>query len=124
MEWLLFFATSLHISFIRLFRPNYFVTGKENYNLVQSNANQEIAKNFSLLDKLLGERDYLNNGEVQICDISLFNYGRWGNLAEKPTKDYPNLARFMEKIALIPSVKKILSKEGIGLYRDQLPQIL
>ena len=75
------------------------------------------------MDFLLKDRDYLNGEEIQICDICLFNYGRWGNLAEKPTKTYPNLAKFMERVATRASVQKALQQEGIELYRDVAPPL-
>ena len=123
IEWMSFFLGPLHTNFIRLFRPYYFIADKEHYYSIQKQTNQEIGEHFSKLDFLLKDRDYLNGEEIQICDICLFNYGRWGNLAEKPTKTYPNLAKFMERVATRASVQKALQQEGIELYRDVAPPL-
>ncbi len=123
MEWMAFFLGSLHTNFIRLFRPYYFFADKQYFSAIQKQTNQEIEEHFTNLDVFLKDRNYLNGDEIQICDICLFNYGRWGNLAEKPTKAYPNLARFMERVAERSSVKRALKQEKITLYRDVAPPL-
>ena len=123
MEWMAFFLGSLHINFIRLFRPYYFLADKQHFSAIQKQTNQEIGEHFSNLDAFLEDRNYLNGAEIQICDICLFNYGRWGNLAAKSTKEYPNLAKFMERVATRASVQKALQQEGIKIYRDTPPPL-
>ena len=123
MEWMAFFLGSLHINFIRLFRPYYFLADKQHFSAIQKQTNQEIGEHFSNLDAFLEDRNYLNGAEIQICDICLFNYGRWGNLAAKSTKEYPNLAKFMERVATRASVQKALQQEGIKIYRDTAPPL-
>lgn len=124
LEWMLYFATSVHNAFLRLFRPNYFIIEKKDYSLVQQFADKEIEKILTTVDTHLENQSYLNGEVLQICDVYFFNYGRWGNLANKPTKDYTNLSRFMNQVAETASVTKILKKEAIGLYREQKPVIL
>ncbi len=123
MEWICYYNNTLHTAFLRLFRPNHFTTDKQAYQKIQNLANQDIDSAFQNIDLLLKNHNYLNGTEFQLCDIFLFNYGRWGNLAAKPTKKYVNLANFMYRIAKRHAVKYVLQKEKIDLYRDLLPKI-
>ena len=120
-EWVSFFSTSLHTAFIRLFRPNYFTSYKEDYKHIQQLANKDIADIFLTIDNILSNQNYLNGEDFQLCDIFLFNYGRWGNLASIPTKNYLSFAKFMTKIAQRLAVTSVMQTEDICLYRDVYP---
>ena len=122
-EWASFFNSSLHTAFLRYYRPNYFITDKEHYQKVQNLADQDIANIFAKIDSILANSSFLMGENFQLCDIFLFNYGRWGNLASKPTKEYPNFAKFMEKVSKRNAVFSVLKEEKIQLYRDLMPII-
>ena len=117
-----YFSASVHPIFVRFFRPNRIVEEPTAYKTVQKTADTQLSAIFSDIDKQLANSEFFLT-DISILDFQFFVYGRWGNLLSKPTKEYPNLNKFMENFSQRPSIQKTLQKENIGLYRMHAPKI-
>ncbi|BET62422.1 glutathione transferase GstA [Yersinia pseudotuberculosis] len=106
IEWLNFIATELHKGFSPLFNPN---TPDEYKTIVR----ERLDKQFSYVDSVLAEHDYLLGNKFSVADAYLFTVSRWANALNLQIKERSHLDQYMARVAERPAVKAALAAEDI-----------
>ncbi|EIT26314.1 glutathione transferase GstA [Yersinia pestis] len=106
IEWLNFIATELHKGFSPLFNPNT----PDEYKTI---ARERLDKQFSYVDSVLAEHDYLLGKKFSVADAYLFTVSRWANALNLQIKERSHLDQYMARVAERPAVKAALAAEDI-----------
>ncbi len=106
IEWLNFIATELHKGFSPLFNPNT----PDEYKTIVS---ERLDKQFSYVDSVLAEHDYLLGKKFSVADAYLFTVSRWANALNLQIKERSHLDQYMARVAERPAVKAALAAEDI-----------
>lgn len=102
LETLNFIATELHKGISPLFRkPD---------EAVRKTITEAVANRFTLLDRKLGDKDYLI-GPFSIADAYAFVTLNWARRFEIPVT--PKLQAYFERIRARPAVRQALEEEGL-----------
>ncbi|WP_145578615.1 glutathione transferase GstA [Yersinia alsatica] len=104
IEWLNFVATELHKGFSPLFNPKT----PEEYKAI---ARERLDKQFSYVDNVLAQHDYLLGKKFSVADAYLFTVTRWANALKLEIKQRSHLDKFMARVAERPAVKAALAAE-------------
>lgn len=106
-EWLTFVSSELHKTFSPwLFHPEY---GAQAADV----ARQRLQTRFDILEDHLATQDYLVGGRFGIADAYCFTIMNWSKGRGIDLGPWPNLARYVSRIAERPSVHATLVVEGL-----------
>ncbi len=106
IEWLNFVATELHKGFSPLFNPKT----PDEYKVI---ARERLDKQFSYVDSVLAQHDYLLGKKFSVADAYLFTVTRWANALKLDITQRSNLDKYMARVAERPAVKAALAAEDV-----------
>ena len=106
IEWLNFVATELHKGFSPLFNPKT----PDEYKVI---ARERLDKQFSYVDSVLAQHDYLLGKKFSVADAYLFTVTRWANALKLDITQRSNLDKYMARVAERPAVKAALAAEVV-----------
>jgi glutathione S-transferase len=106
LELVNFITTELHKRFGFLFNPK---AGDETKRLVT----EELGHKLDYIDHRLGEGPFLFGGELTLPDPYLFVITGWAEKMLGGLDRWPNLKAFHERMIRRPSVRNVLSFEGL-----------
>ncbi len=101
-------GSELHISF------HPFFSGKELDADARAAAEAGVAKRFNYLDEVLSDgRKFLTGDRFTVADAYLFVVANWTNFVKIDLNQWPNIAKFVARVAERPAVQKALAAEGL-----------
>jgi glutathione S-transferase len=106
LEMVNFITTELHKRFGFLFNRN---AGEETRRLVS----EELGKKLDYIDHRLGEGPFLFGDDLTLPDPYLFVITGWAEKMLGGLDRWPNLKAFRERMMRRPSVRNVLSFEGL-----------
>jgi glutathione S-transferase len=106
LEMVNFITTELHKRFSFLFNRN---AGQETKQLVSD----ELGKKLDYIDGRLGEGPFLFGDDLTLPDPYLFVMTGWAEKLLGGLDRWPNLKTFRERMLRRPSVRNVLSFEGL-----------
>ncbi|WP_025471220.1 glutathione binding-like protein, partial [Yersinia pestis] len=74
---------------------------------------ERLDKQFSYVDSVLAEHDYLLGKKFSVADAYLFTVSRWANALNLQIKERSHLDQYMARVAERPAVKAALAAEDI-----------
>jgi glutathione S-transferase len=106
-ELLVFLSTEIHKVFSPLFAP----TTPDDY---KSLLREKIAARFDLLEQRLSDgRAHLTGTAFTIADAYFFTLANWTQFVGIDLAKWPNISRFMQRVAARPAVQAALEAEGL-----------
>jgi glutathione S-transferase len=105
LEWVNYITTELHKSFAPLFNP---AAGDETKQLFR----EQIAHKLDYVEQRLGDGPLLSGETLTIADPYLFVITSWADMLIG-LSNWPNLTAFRERMIERPSVRNVLSFEGL-----------
>ena len=115
---MLFFASQEHPAFGLWLRPFRWLDDGDEQGRLKAAAEERFAVCFQRLDGWLEGHDWLIGDHMTIADTLAFVHARWGLRVDPPTTEYPNIWRFAQNMAEVPSVARVMEQEGIALNAD------
>jgi glutathione S-transferase len=106
LEMVNFITTELHKRFGFLFNPK---AGDETKRLVTD----ELGKKLDYIDQRLGDGPFLFGDDLKLADPYLFVITGWAEKMLGGLDRWPNLKTFRERMMRRPSVRNVLSFEGL-----------
>jgi len=106
-EWLALISSELH----KMFSPWLF--HPEHGELAERAARAKIAERFAILDAHLAARPYLLGDKFTVADAYAFAIVGWSRPTRIDLALFPNLNRFMERVATRPRVREAMRAEGL-----------
>lgn len=115
--WLSHFGGNVHPAFFPFFVPQRYVKSSDSevQSLAREAGTELIYSQLEFLENHMEGRDYVIGNRRTIADPYLFVFLRWSNHLPKPLSEYPNLNRFLHKMAEDEGVQRALKEQRIGL---------
>jgi GST-like protein len=87
----------------------------------QERYTNEAARLYGVLDRRLGESEYVAAGEYTIADMAIFPWCRLHERQGQKLEDFPNVKRWFEQIAARPAVAKDMEllEDVVGEFDEE-----
>jgi len=87
----------------------------------QERYTNEAARLYGVLDRRLGEGEYVAAGEYTIADMAIFPWCRLHERQGQNLDDFPNVKRWFEQIAARPAVAKDMAmlEDVVGEFDEE-----
>ena len=105
-EWLNFITSELHKGYSPLFRP----TTPDEYKVI---AMDTLKKKYAYIDGKLDSKNYLMGEQFSVPDAYLFVVTTWAPRVGLDLSEFKNVAAFMTRMTVRPSVQAALKAEGL-----------
>lgn len=106
-ELLVFLTTEVH----KAFSPLFAATTPDDYKPL---AREKIGQRFDLIEQRLADaRAFLTGESFTIADAYAFVLINWANFVGIDLAKWPNIGRFMQRVAARPAVQAALEAEGL-----------
>lgn len=106
-ELLVFLTTEVH----KAFSPLFAATTPDDFKPL---AREKIGQRFDLLERRLSDgRAYLTGESFTIADAYAFVLINWASFVGIDLAKWPNIGRFMQRVAARPAVQAALEAEGL-----------
>ena len=119
MMRMMFIASQEHPAFGLWLRPFRWLDDGDEQGRLKAAAEERFAVCFQRLDGWLEGRDWLIGDHMTLADTLAFVHARWGLRVDPPTTEYPNIWRFAQNMAEVPSVGRAMEQEGVSLNDQQ-----
>lgn len=106
-EWLSFIGTELH----KTFSPWLF--NSRVGEAAQAYAKARIADRFAFIERRLANSPYLMGDTFTAADAYCFTIVGWSKFARIDLAPYPNLQRYIDRIAARPKVREAMRAQGM-----------
>lgn len=113
-NWLSFVAADLHKSVGALFGVPYYSEDKNVQSAVRKFHTNNALNNLKYLDAKLAGKDYLMGSQFTVADGYAFIVVSWTKYLDIPLAPYPNIEKYMARMAARPAVAKVLTAEGLN----------
>lgn len=110
MTWLNFITSELHKGFSPLFNAKVQDESK-------AVLKDRLKHRLGVVDKHLASNNYLLGNDMTVADAYLFTVLTWTKrpvIAIDLAKEFPNLAKFVERMSARPSVQEAMKAEGVA----------
>lgn len=114
-RWSAFLTSDVHAAFWPAFLPFRYTSDDSEpaRRAVTQAACQLVRKQFGILDRHLGGREYMLDGGRSVIDAYAFPMMRWaGRLLPGGLEAYPNVQALHDRLAADPAVQKVLAREA------------
>jgi len=112
MAWL---SNTVHPTFAHLLRPERYVDDDPSREAVKAKGRTMYWDQLKEIDGLLAGRKWCVGTSYSVVDGYLLVFYRWGNRNQFPVKTLGNYTVLIDRVLARPSVKKVMSDEGITL---------
>jgi len=110
-------SSTVHIAYAQLWRPERFVSRQSGYPPIVKHGKQLIPEHYAQIERRLSSADYIAGDEYSFADTYLFVFYRWGGrIGLDMEQEFPNWARWSERILERPAVRAAMDVEGITLF--------
>jgi glutathione S-transferase len=106
------FASSVHIAFAQMFRPNRFSPLDDAHQAINDGGRAALGSYFNELDDLCGE-GFLVGEEFTAADSYAAVFYRWAKLKQFDMSVYPRWTALVSRVVERPAVVRALEKEGL-----------
>lgn len=113
MNALSFVATDLHKGIGALFGLAAYENDKSVQALVRKNLLVRANEYLKYLDTKVAGREYLMGDAFTVADAYAFVVTGWTKYLEIPLAPYPNVEKYLGRVAARPAVAKVLKAEGL-----------
>lgn len=109
LRWMFTLYSAVNPIYGRVFMPDRYAPSTDE---VKENAETELFKIFSLINKQLGETQYIADDVPTLPDYYLLTAIHWEGILHTPlTKEFSNVAAYQERMMKLPVVKQIFTEE-------------
>jgi glutathione S-transferase len=113
-ELLSFFASSVHIAFAQVWRPERFTEDPALHDSIREAGRGSVRRCFDEIEAMLVGREWLVGGRFTVADTYPFVFYRWGRRIEIGMDAYPNWTVHTARMLGRPSVHRALAREGLS----------
>lgn len=112
-----FLASSVHIDFSMLWRPERLSDDKAAQATIVDKGRALAQEHFAELDAALQAGPYLMGGQYTVADPYLLVFYRWGNRIKLPMRErFPSWTRHTEALLQRPAVQRALKAQEISVF--------
>jgi len=111
-ELLGWFASTVHIAFAQVWRPERFTAETDAYPAIVEGGHEALRGHFAEIDSLLGT-GWAVDGLFTAADSYLLTFFRWGRRIGNDMGAYPRWGALAERIVERPAVQRALATEQL-----------
>jgi glutathione S-transferase len=111
-ELLGWFASTVHIAFAQIWRPERFTADTDVYPTIVAGGHEALGAHFAEIEGLLGT-GWAVDDHFSAADSYLLTFFRWAKRIGHETGAYPRWAALAERIVERPSVQRALATEQL-----------
>ena len=110
----MFLATTVHVAFAHIFRPERYVDGEVAIAAAKAKAPESLRAAFGLIEEKLSDgRPFVQGERYTVADPYLFLFERWyGGRGIGDLGAFPRMATHHERVGAREAVKRALAAEG------------
>jgi glutathione S-transferase len=110
-----YLASTVHISFAGLWRPERFTDNEAAQQQLSADAAPRIANALNMLELALPEQGWLGGAHFSVADAYVLPFYRWAWRIGLLTSRWPRLQALAQQAAQRPAVQRVVAREGITL---------
>lgn len=114
-QWLFYLTATLQAEMMVCIYPEKHTTHTDQASNIRDSQEQRIIKIFGILDKQIGDNQFLLGDKISICDYFLFMMCHWGRGLKKPPLSFTSLCRCLKALAARPTFQKVSAIEDIDM---------
>ena len=112
LQSLSWFASSVHIAFAQLWRPERFTSDVAVHPGIQQGGRELLEAYFAEIETMAGE-GWLAGDQFTAADSYALTFFRWGRRIEFDMSSYPRWAALAGRILERPAVQRVIEREGL-----------
>jgi glutathione S-transferase len=112
LRWMVFLATAVYMSDLRLFYPQRYTTRPEEAEGIRARAEETMMQEFAIYAAALGEGPFLLGAQMSAADIYAAMLCTWAPDPAALFKAHPNLKRMYEGVLENEAVKRVWERNG------------
>ena len=112
LRWMLFLATAVYNSDLRLFYPHRYTTVASETDGIKAKAEETMSREFEIYAEALGSNTFML-GQLSALDIYAAMLTSWAPDVPALFAKHPNLKAMYEAVTAIPAVKKVWDRNGM-----------
>ena len=114
-QWLTYLNNTLQAELMVRYYPHRHTNDENCIPNIIAAQNERIAEALAIINNQLSDKAYLLGDQITACDFFLFMLALWSPpIKESPLK-FPDLANYLKKLSLHPTIKAVCKIEGINL---------
>jgi len=114
-QWMMYLTNTLQAELMVYFYPDKHCESIETQKEIIAAQERLIHQALVLLNNELAGKNYLLGDKISICDYFLFMLLVWADELESPPLSFNNLACYLKRLAKMPAVITVCSKENLSL---------
>ncbi len=118
-QWLTYLNNTVQAELMIYFYPDRHTTEKSNIPNIVAAQESRVTEMFQLLDNELKNKTFLVGDSISVCDFFLLMLSMWAEEFTRPPQSFPNLGRYLKKLAQRKSVQDVCKKEELSLEAYQ-----
>ncbi len=122
MSLMAFFASSVHIGFHALWRPERFSEDQANHPSIEQTAKRALMAHFGIVESRLPDLGWVGGERFCLADINVLPMYRWGWRVGLPMQEFPRYTALVAAASTRPAVLHVLEREGIPSLLAPLPE--
>ena len=120
-ELLGWFSSSVHIAFAQVWRPERFTADTTVHSAIEAGGRKVLLEYFVEIESLIG-LGWLVPDHFTAADSYALTFFRWGRRIGMDMTAYPQWAGLVDRVLERPSVRRVLTTEGLGPADFRNPQ--
>jgi glutathione S-transferase len=109
-----YLSGTLHgIAFAGVFQPARFADGEVGQAAVKAKALQSVMDAFSLIEKKLGDKEWIHGGAYTTSDAYLMVFCGWLAHARQSLEQFPTLSAHYSRVLARPAVRRAIDAETV-----------
>ena len=114
LRWMVFMATTLYMSDLRLYYPHKYTTEPSSIDGIKAKAAADMDDEFAVLAGVLGAKPYLLGDKMSALDIYAAMLINWGPDVAALGAKHPNLKALHDRVASRPAIAPVWARNGMG----------
>jgi len=112
LRWMLYLATTVYMSNLRIYYPQYYTTDPSGTAGIKAKALPAMAQELGLLSDAIGKGPFILGDTMSAVDIYAAMLSIWPPDAKALFAKYPNLKTLHDKVAAVPAIAKVWTRNG------------
>lgn len=114
LRWMVFMASALYVSNLRLFYPQQFTTDPAGHEAVKAKAATNLDSEYAILATGLGSKSYLLGNSLTAADIYAAMLIQWGPDMAALAQKHPNLKSLHDRVAQRPLIAPVWARNNMS----------
>ena len=112
LRWMLFLATAVYMSNLRIYYPQYYTADPAGIAGIKAKALPAMSRELGILSNAIGEGPFILGAAMSAVDIYAAMLATWPPDAAALFAKYPNLKTLHDRVAAGPAIAKVWTRNG------------